>query len=140
MSAKSSDGRNQVRFEKTGPPGQSFATSFRAVRQTVAKLQPLLVFTEERQITKGMNACSFSSGIGIGNGNGIGNSNSGNNDFQPKTEVADAAGRIIAVVFTLLPNPRICFERRGGSERTNPKFQSKKLDSQRIRLLLVLEP
>jgi hypothetical protein len=69
------------------------------------------------QITKVTNACSFSSGIGIGN--------SGNNSFQPATEVANAAGRIIALVFTLLPNPRICFVRRkgrGGRERTNHKF------------------
>jgi hypothetical protein len=62
------------------------------------------------------NACSFSSS----SGNGI--SNSGNNDFQPATEVADAAGRIIALVFTLLPNPRICFQGRGGRERTYRKF------------------
>jgi hypothetical protein len=59
------------------------------------------------------NACSLISGVG----NGIGNS--GNNDLQPATEVADAGGKIIALVFTFLPNPRICFEGRGGRERTN---------------------
>jgi hypothetical protein len=112
------DKRNQVRFRKTSPIKQLFATSFRALRQTVAKLQPLYVFTKERQITKVTNACSFSSG----SGNGISIGNSGNNDFQPATEVAEAAGRIIALVFTFLPNPRICFEGRGGRERTNRKF------------------
>jgi hypothetical protein len=42
------NGRNPVRFQKPGLTGQSLATSFRAVRQTIAKLQPLSVFTEEK--------------------------------------------------------------------------------------------
>jgi hypothetical protein len=42
------NGRKPVEFQKPGLTGQSLATSFRAVRQTIAKLQPLLVFTEEK--------------------------------------------------------------------------------------------